>query len=115
MHIMNININSFTVIPKLTRGEIMFEVANNIVANIPIAIVAAIIAGILRSIAGYIENVYRDGSDQQFESKKLLGTIVQYFQYVMLLMLGLPVGPAVAGAFVIDAGKSSLTKRNGSS
>lgn len=91
----------------------MLEIANQVISNVPVAVIAAIVAGILRSVAGYIENVYKNGQDQKFESKKLLGTIVQYFQYVMLLMLGLPVGPAVAGAFVIDAGKSSLTKRNG--
>lgn len=93
----------------------MLEIANQVISNVPVAVIAAIVAGILRSVAGYIENVYKNGQDQKFESKKLLGTIVQYFQYVMLLMLGLPVGPAIAGAFVIDAGKSSLTKRNGGS
>lgn len=93
----------------------MLEIANQMVSNIPVAAVAAIIAGILRSVAGYIENVYKNGQDQQFESKKLLGTIVQYLAYILFLMLGLPAGPAIAGAFVIDAGKSALAKRNGSS
>lgn len=89
----------------------MLEIVNNMIVNIPIAVIAAIVAGILRSIAGYLENVYKDGNDQQFEMKKLIGTIIQYFQYVLLLMLSLPVGPAVVGAFIIDTGKSSLYKR----
>ncbi len=89
----------------------MLEIVNNMIVNIPVAVMAAIVAGILRSIAGYLENVYRDGSDQQFEMKKLIGTIIQYFQYILLLMLSLPVGPAVVGAFIIDVGKSSLYKR----
>ena len=90
----------------------MFEIVKNMIGNIPIAVLAAIAAGILRSIAGYIENVYQNGQNQPFEFKKLLGTMVQYFAYVMLLMLGLPVGPAVAGAFVVDAIKSSLKNRH---
>ncbi len=89
----------------------MLEVVNGMIGNIPVAVLAAIVAGLLRSIAGYIENVYKDGADQPFEAKKLIGTVVQYFAYIMLLMLGLPAGPAVAGAFIVDAGKSALTKR----
>lgn len=89
----------------------MLEIVNNIIENIPTAVLAAIVAGLLRSIAGYIENVYKDGSDQPYEAKKLVGTIIQYFSYIVLLMLGLPAGPAVAGAFIVDAGKSALTKR----
>lgn len=89
----------------------MLEVVNGMIRNIPMAVLAAIVAGLLRSVAGYIENVYKDGANQPFEAKKLLGTVVQYFEYIMLLMLGLPVGPAVAGAFLVDAGKSALTKR----
>lgn len=89
----------------------MLEVVNGIIGNIPVAVLAAIVAGLLRSIAGYIENVYKDGNDQPYEAKKLVGTIVQYFAYIILLMLGLPAGPAVAGAFVVDAVKSALTKR----
>ena len=89
----------------------MLEVVNGMIGNIPVAVLAAIVAGLLRSVAGYIENVYRNGADQPFEAKKLLGTVIQYFAYIMLLMLGLPVGQAVAGAFLVDAGKSALAKR----
>lgn len=81
------------------------------IRNIPTAIWASIAAGILRSAAGYIENVYKNGQNQQFEFKKLLGTIIQYFAYIMLLMLGLPAGQAVAGAFITDAIKLSLNNR----
>lgn len=89
----------------------MLEIVNGMIGNIPVAVLAAIVVGLLRCIAGYIENVYKDGADQPFEAKKLIGTVVQYFGYIMLLMLGLPVGPAAAGAFLVDAGKSALTKR----
>lgn len=88
----------------------MYEIVNNMIGNIPVAVLAAIATGMLRSIAGYIENVYQGGQDQQFEFKKLLATMVQYFAYIMLLMLGVPVGQAVAGTFVVDAIKSSLNK-----
>ena len=90
----------------------MLEILRQTIANIPVAVIAAIVAGILRSIAGYLENVYKDGNDSAFEWKKLLGTMIQYFQYILLLMLGLPIGPSVVGAFIIDAGKSSLNKKN---
>ena len=38
----------------MARGDKMLEVANSILGNIPVAVIAAILAGILRSIAGYI-------------------------------------------------------------
>ena len=40
--------------------------------------------------------------------KQLGGTMIKYFASVSLLMLGLPVEQAVAGAFVLDAGTSAL-------
>lgn len=88
----------------------MLEILNTTVANIPVAVVVAVMAAILRSVAGYLENIYKDGKDQGYEVTKLIGTVVQYFGYIMLLMLGMPTEQAIAGAFVLDAVKSSLVK-----
>ena len=42
------------VILTMIRDDKMLEVANSILGNIPVAVIAAIVAGILRNIAGYI-------------------------------------------------------------
>lgn len=79
--------------------------------NIPMAVIAAILAGLLRNIAGWIENSYKDGKLDPYDIKQLFGTIVKYFAYIMLLMLGMPIGQAVVGSFVLDVGSSALKSR----
>jgi len=86
----------------------MFEVTTEMLNNVPIAVIAALAAGLLRSVAGWLENALKDGKVDAFEMKQLGGTMVKYFASVSLLMLGLPVEQAVAGAFVLDAGTSAL-------
>jgi len=86
----------------------MFEVTTDMLNNVPIAVIAALAAGLLRSVAGWLENSLKDGKIDAFEVKQLGGTMVKYFASVSLLMLGLPVEQAVAGAFVLDAGTSAL-------
>ena len=86
----------------------MFEVTTEMLNNAPIAILAAVSAGLLRNIAGWLENSLKDGAIDEFEVKQLGGTMIKYFASVSLLMLGLPVEQAVAGAFVLDAGTSAL-------
>mgnify|MGYP003394880873 CR=1 FL=1 len=86
----------------------MLETAYSMVGNIPEAAIAAILAGLLRNIAGWLVNTYKDGKVDEYEIKQLFGTIVQYFSSVMLLMVGMPVEQAVAGAFVLDVGSSAL-------
>jgi hypothetical protein len=85
----------------------MFETAYSMLGNIPDAAIMAIVAGILRNIAGWFENAYKDNKIDEYEIKQLLGTIVKYFGSIMLLMLGLPIEQAVAGSFVLDAGTSA--------
>lgn len=86
----------------------MFEVTTGMLGNVPMAAVAAISAGLLRSVAGWLENAMKDGKVDEFEMKQLGGTMVKYFASVSLLMLGLPIEQAVAGAFVLDAGTSAV-------
>lgn len=90
----------------------MLEVTQTMVSNIPVAAIAAVTAGLLRSIAGWLENSYKDGKIDDYEVKQLVGTVVKYFAGVSLLMLGLPIEQAVAGTFVLDTGTSAL-KNNG--
>ncbi len=89
----------------------MFEVTTEMLNNVPMAVLAAISAGLLRSIAGWLENSLKDGKIDEYEMKQLGGTIIKYFASVSLLMLGLPVEQAVAGAFVLDAGTSALKNK----
>jgi len=86
----------------------MFEITTDLVGNIPIAVLAAVSAGLLRSVAGWLENSLKDGKIDEFELKQLGGTVVKYFASVSLLALGLPIEQAVAGAFVLDVGSSAL-------
>lgn len=90
----------------------MLEIASSILGNIPEATMAAILAGLLRNVAGWLENAYKDGKIEKYEIKQLFGTIIKYFSYIMLLMIGLPIEQAVVGTFVIDATTSSVRKIN---
>jgi len=78
--------------------------------NIPTAAVAAIVAGLLRNLAGWLENSYKDDKVDEYEIKQLVGTMVKYFSSVMLLMVGMPIEQAVAGSFVLDVGASAVKK-----
>ncbi len=86
----------------------MFEITADLVSNIPIAVIAAVSAGLLRSVAGWLENSLKDGKIDGYELKQLGGTVVKYFASVSILALGLPIDQAVAGAFVLDVGTSAL-------
>lgn len=90
----------------------MLDAAYSMLGNVPTAVITAILAGLLRNIAGWFVNAYKDGKIERYEIKQLFGTIVQYFASIMLLMLGMPIGPAVAGSFVLDAGTSAIKKHN---
>ncbi len=86
----------------------MFEITAEMINNVPIVVIAALSAGLLRSVAGWLENSLADGVITEFEVKQLGETVVKYFASVSLLALGLPVEQAVAGAFVLDVGKSAV-------
>lgn len=59
-----------------------------VISNIPIAIIVAAVVGLLRSVAGWLENALKDGVIDEFEYKQLAGTIVKYISAIVLLMLG---------------------------
>lgn len=88
----------------------MIEIPTNIIENIPVALIAAATVGLLRSVAGWLENSYIDGVVEDYEIKQLAGTIIQYFATISILMLGLPAGPATAIALVLDKGTSAIKK-----
>lgn len=60
----------------------------DIVNNIPLAIIVAAIVGLLRSLAGWIENSLKDGVITEYEYKQLAGTVVKYLASILVLMLG---------------------------
>lgn len=90
----------------------MFQTAYSMLGNIPEAAIMAIMVSILRSVAGWLENAYKDGKLDEYEIKQLFGTMVKYFASIMLLMLGLPIEQAVTVSFVLDAGTSAIRKIN---
>lgn len=90
----------------------MFEVTTEMLNNVPIAVITAVSAGLLRNVAGWMENSMKDGVIDEFEVKQLGGTIIKYFASVSILMLGLPLEQAVTGAFVLDVGASALKAKN---
>jgi len=88
----------------------MLDIAYSMLGNVPAAAVAAIVAGLLRNVAGWLENSYKDGKVDEYETKELLGTTVKYFCSVMLLTVGMLIEQAVAGSFVLDIGTSAVKK-----
>lgn len=86
----------------------MWEILGAFVNNIPVAGLTAIGAGLLRAVAGWVENAWKDGKIDDFEWKQLGGTIVKYFSLVMLLMVGLPIGESVAAAAGLDVVSGAL-------
>jgi hypothetical protein len=88
----------------------MIEIPTNIIENIPVALIVAATVGLIRSVAGWLENSYIDGVVEDYELKQLAGTIIQYFATISILMLGLPAGPAAAVALVLDKGTSAIKK-----
>ncbi len=89
----------------------MFEVTTEMLNNVPMAVIAAVTAGLLRNVAGWLENSLKDGKIDDFEVKQLCGTVIKYFASVSILMLGLPLEQAVTGAFVLDVGASALKSK----
>lgn len=88
----------------------MLEVVYLMLGNVPASAVAAIGAGLLRNVAGWLENSYKDNKVDEYEIRQLFGTIVKYFASVSLLMLGFPLPEAVAGSFILDVGTSAIKK-----
>ncbi|MFH1528700.1 MAG: hypothetical protein ABIG69_18995 [Bacteroidota bacterium] len=86
----------------------MLEVTSELVTNVPLAAVTAVSAGLLRNVAGWLENSLKDGKVDEFEIRQLAGTIIKYFASVSILMIGLPIDQAVVGTFILDVGASAL-------
>ncbi|GEM_PF-3288805 len=87
------------------------DVLSAIAANMPVTALAAVTAGLIRNVAGWLENALKDGVIEGYEWKQLIGTIVKYFSAITLLSLGLPVGEAVAATFGIDTLTSALKSK----
>lgn len=86
----------------------MFETLFTLASNIPIAAAAAVSAGLLRNVAGWIENAWKDGEVESYEWKQLAGTMVKYFAAISLLMFGLPLGESIAATFILDVGAGAV-------
>ena len=89
----------------------MWDILMAFANNVPMAGLTAIGAGLLRSVAGWIENSWKDGKIDSFEWKQLGGTMVKYFSLVMLLMVGLPIGESVAAAAGLDIVSNAIKSK----
>lgn len=90
----------------------MVDIINTLSGNVPMALIIAIVIGLFRNILGWAENALQDGQITPYEWKMLGTTIVKYFSYVMVLMVGLPLDQAIVAAFALDAVKSSINNIN---
>lgn len=80
------------------------------ISALPSYALAAIAAGLLRNIAGWLENALRDGKIEPYEWKQLAGTIIGYFAAVTLFAQGMDVGEAVAATYGLDALRGALKR-----
>jgi len=87
------------------------DVLSALATSLPTTALAAVSAGLLRNIAGWLENALKDGKIESYEWKQLIGTFVKYFSAITLLSLGLPVGEAVATTFGLDVVTSALKNK----
>ena len=87
------------------------DVLSALATNLPVTAIAAVSAGLIRNIAGWLENSFKDGEIDRYEWKQLVGTVVKYFSAVTLLSLGLPTGEAIAMTFGLDVVSSALKKK----
>jgi ABC-type proline/glycine betaine transport system permease subunit len=74
------------------------------------ATLLAIAAGIVRCVAGWLENALRDGEIQSFEWKQLAGTLAVFIGTVNVLSLGLKPETATIVAFALDMIRTALKK-----
>ena len=85
-----------------------------IISSIPITLALAVILGLVRNFTGWLTNALKDGKIDQYEWSQLFGTMSQYFGYLFMFTIGLPVDQAVIATFGLDVAKSEVTKwRNG--
>lgn len=87
----------------------MLEILNGVLQDIPIAVIAATTAGLLRAVAGWLENSMKDGEISNLEWQQLAGTVVQYFSYIMLLMVGIQPASEMLGNPVTQTAAASLS------
>lgn len=86
------------------------DILANFLANVPYTVLAGVGAGVLRNIAGWIENALKDGKVEKYEYKELAGTIIKYVTFVSLLSLGLPIDQSIVATLSLDVGASAIKK-----
>ena len=59
------------------------------IENAQVVILVGALAGLLRNVAGWIENSYKDGIASSYEWKQLLATVIQYVGQTAILFLGI--------------------------
>jgi len=88
----------------------MLEILIPIATNIPSAVAMAVGAGMIRNLGGFLENALSDGKLDSYEIKKLGGTVLRYFVYILLLSLNFDMQTSTVIAFGMDYSKSLATK-----
>lgn len=73
-----------------------------------IATILALVAGLIRNVAGFLENALRDGVITTYEWKQLAGTVVAYIGTINVLAIGLDPETAVVVALVLDLVRTTL-------
>lgn len=74
------------------------------------ATLLAIGAGVVRVVAGWLENVLRDGEVEPFEWQQLAGTLAVFIGAINILSLGLTPEQATVVMFVLDMIRTALQK-----
>jgi hypothetical protein len=81
----------------------MIEVMTFVTAS-----VLAIVAGAVRCVAGWLENALRDDVIEEFEWRKLAGTMAMYLGAVNVASIGLAPEMAVVVAMLLDMARTAL-------
>jgi hypothetical protein len=72
------------------------------------ASVLAIVAGFLRCVFGWAENALRDGNVEEFEWRKLAGTIAIYLGTINVMSLELAPTMATVVTLILDMVRTAL-------
>lgn len=83
---------------------------DTIIIDIGTATLLAIVAGVIRVLAGWVENVLRDGKVEPFEWKQLAGTLAVFIAGINVLSLGLTPEQATMVMFALDMLRTALAK-----
>lgn len=78
------------------------------VDSVVTATLLALLAGLIRNVAGWLENALKDGKIEAYEWKQLIGTIIAYIGTINVMAIGLDPEIATAVMIIIDILRSAL-------